>query len=153
MKQCCPLTGLADCGYCVANLRRRSSHCGHAGYRTGSIKKGKYVDMSIRRRELTGADIVNAPRSQEAGSFGAFPTLLERLSLESYDDGSARERDTLLLLIEGGLCKACINDRDGGFYAFVSGGTFDDVLIALEEQLVADTVEWRASKGRKGGKR
>jgi hypothetical protein len=84
---------------------------------------------------------------------GRLPALVEYLLSDKWDDGKVRVTSTLLLFVDQGEWKACLNDRDGGRVAFVTAGTVAGLLGALEEQLQAGSAEWRASKPwRKGGR-
>jgi len=84
---------------------------------------------------------------------GKLPALVEHLTSDKWDDGEVRAASTLLLFVDQGEWKCCLNDRDGGRVAFTTGTTVAGLLGALEEALQAGRVEWRASKPfRKGGR-
>lgn len=74
------------------------------------------------------------------------PTLLEYLRDEQYADGTPRERATLTVFVEGGLCKVCLNDRQEGATAWASAGSLEDVLSLLEDRLAKGSAEWRRSQ-------
>lgn len=76
----------------------------------------------------------------------AHPALLEYLSVETWADGRARTTSTVLIFYDTGACKACLNDRDNGRVAFVSAGSPETVLAALERGLEDDTLDWRAAR-------
>lgn len=80
-----------------------------------------------------------------------YPELVEFLSLERFDDGSARELGTVRLLVEGGRLKACFNDNACERYGFVSLDGLQGMAEALERCLAGDKVDWRQSK--QAGKR
>jgi len=79
---------------------------------------------------------------------GRYPALWEFLTLERWDDGKPRKSGTVLLFIEAGLWKSCLNDRDGGRVAFAAAATQEALLQAVEGQLQGGRVEWRKSRAR-----
>lgn len=76
------------------------------------------------------------------------PTLHEYLVLRGLG-GKQRKTGTVLVFAEEGKWKACINDRDGGFYAFVSSDNLPGLLEALERGLKGGGLDWRQSKGKR----
>lgn len=80
------------------------------------------------------------------------PALLEYLVEDRWEDGSARERATLLLFVEDGWWKACLNDRASQRALWASASTLQGVLGTLEECLQQGTGEWRKNAyARQGG--
>jgi len=78
-----------------------------------------------------------------------WPTLSDFLTLTGWS-GKQRKSGTLLLFAEEGKWKACVNDRDGGYYAFLSSESFLGLLGALEDSLKGGGLDWRQSRsGRK----
>lgn len=63
--------------------------------------------------------------------------------------GKARRTGTVLVFAEDGKWKACVTDRDGGFYAFASNSDLQGLLISVDQGLRAGTLDWRASKAYK----
>lgn len=53
------------------------------------------------------------------------------------------------MFAEDGKFKSCVNDREGGYYAFVSSDTLDGLLDALEKGLRDGSLDWRQSQGKK----
>jgi len=78
-----------------------------------------------------------------------WPTVFDFISLMGVG-GKSRKTGTMLLFLEDGKWKACINDRDGGFYCFLSSDSFWGLLDASEASLKEGGCEWRLSKGGKG---
>jgi len=80
-----------------------------------------------------------------------FPSLADFLHLAAWPDGDRRETGTMLVFVEDGLWKACLNDRDGDCYAFLSAESFEGLLSSADGGLGGNSVEWRyrANKGRK----
>jgi hypothetical protein len=81
------------------------------------------------------------------------PTLWEYLSLASWDDGSARVTSSLLLFVEDGLCKLCLNDRALERTGWASGVTLEAALSAMDASLADGRMEWRKARAFTGGKR
>jgi len=78
-----------------------------------------------------------------------WPTLSDFLTLTGWS-GKQRKSGTMLLFAEDGKWKACINDRDGGYYAFLSADSFLGLLDASEASLKGGGLDWRLSRtGRK----
>lgn len=82
-----------------------------------------------------------------------FPGLWEYLSSHTYDDGSPRVSSTLLVFVEDGLVKLCLNDRDQGMVSFLSAPTYAEALLEMDHRVVEGKLEWRLSKMGSGRKR
>lgn len=72
-----------------------------------------------------------------------YPALWEYLTLEAWEDGRPRETSTLLLMVEEGLWKACLNDRAQDRSLWVSGHSIDACVASLDDRLTSDSGEWR----------
>lgn len=137
------------CGECYANRRGRSNKKGHYGYRKyPSIWSG---DMGRFIGKPTPSSGASRPASKVVPDDFAkkHPALWEYLTVDSYDDGTAREVATLLLFTEDGLFKACLNDRATSRTCWMSATTVGGLLGLLEEALQGDNAEWRTK--REGG--
>lgn len=77
------------------------------------------------------------------------PGLFEFLSLARWDDGSPRVPGTVLLMAQDGVYKAWLNDRDCDRSAFLSAPGIAELLLSVNDHLVADTVPWRGADPRK----
>jgi len=75
-----------------------------------------------------------------------FPTLWEFLTLSTWPDGSRRDLGTILLFVDGSSLKACLKDKNGPRTCFLTGPDPDTLLLALEEGLAKDTLDWRPDK-------
>lgn len=78
-----------------------------------------------------------------------FPRLLEHMSDESWEDGSARETSTLTLKVEAGRWNVALNDRCAKASGYVTADTMEGALEALETALEECRVDWRPWGGRK----
>lgn len=73
----------------------------------------------------------------------SLPAIWEYLTLDTHDDGKARQRSTLMVLVEDGTVKCCLNDRDQSRSMWVAGDTTEGALEALEAVLASGEGIWR----------
>lgn len=108
--------------------------------------------MALYRRSVRegGEDAARLPDGD--GIQKAHPDLYDFLALAAFEDGTARERGTLLLFVQDGRWKACLNDKADSCTCFVSGGTVKEVLAAANAALGAGKGDWRAYRAERGGK-
>lgn len=105
--------------------------------------------MAIAKPSANGTPN-GVPARAEGGDWGVlYPSLLEWLTEDRYEDGSARQTATLLVFAEQGTWKACFADRDNDRNTFVSANTPEGCLGVLEERLKANAVEWKPRGGTK----
>lgn len=115
----------------------------HGGWPYGSPQwrrdVGEFVQKakkrSIARSQVTSID---DPQWQST-----YPALHDFMTSDRWDKNTVRKTTTLFLFVDGGLLKACINDRDREETAFVSARTFKELFQAIEEGLQGDTLDWR----------
>jgi len=82
----------------------------------------------------------------------AYPAIWEYMTLEEHEDGAARERSLLMILVEDGIVKGCVQDRDQGQSLWASGTGVPGVLEALDRHLQEGTGEWRQMRQQGNGK-
>lgn len=70
-----------------------------------------------------------------------------------FDDGSARRTSTLLVFVEDGVVKVCLNDRENGRSAWASGKTLRSALESLNAAVGSDCAEWKGSRASGPGNR
>jgi len=75
-----------------------------------------------------------------------YPTLHDYLACEVWEDGKHRKTSTLLLFVDEGSLKLCLNDRALLRQAFISARTLTEALSLLEDGLYSDSIIWRANK-------
>ena len=75
-----------------------------------------------------------------------YPALLEYLSENRWEDGTARECATLTVFFEDGLFKCCLNDRANSRVAWCSSLLWDDLLEQLDHGIQEGKLAWRLSK-------
>jgi len=81
-----------------------------------------------------------------------FPTLIQFLNDDTWDDGGTRTPGSLTLFIEDGCWKACLNDRDSQASLYVTGDNVGACMKSLEARLAGTAnAEWRSWK-KKGKK-
>lgn len=103
------------------------------------------------KRCIPAATDAGGDRVARVGTFEKqYPSIVEFLASERWDDGSTRTRGTILLMVEGGASKCCLNDREQGRYCFISGAVMEDVLIAAELAIETDVADWRPSREKRG---
>ena len=143
----------SPCYLCTLGAKGKAFYKGHRGYRCGmEIKNGRSRMALVR------------PTGNQAGSGGGgvlagsdatilFPNVWEYLTGLAWEDGSARQTSTLLVFVEDGMCKMCINDRALGRKAWATGPTPEAAITSLESCLASGAVEWRLDKAGGGGRR
>lgn len=75
-----------------------------------------------------------------------YPGLWEALTEDKWDDGTKRERTTLLVLVEGDRWKGMVNDKALQRCAWATGDTLEDLLATIEAGIQGDLLDWRVSK-------
>lgn len=75
-----------------------------------------------------------------------WPYLSAFLADTVWDDGTQRETGTLLIFVQEGYLKVCLNDRAANRSAFVTGPTINMLFDACEAGLEGDSLDWRKKK-------
>ncbi len=103
--------------------------------------------MGISRRDAS--KVLDGGRlSLEACSLGSrYEHLWEFITAVEFLDGSKRATPSVTLFCDAGLLKACLNDKEQGLVAFVTGTSLTAVLEAMNEGLLGDALDWRKSTG------
>lgn len=139
----------AWCGLCYENRRGRQYHKGHRWASLLRPKEGHSMATYVQR--VTGAPGSAAsgdPVLLAGGLLESAPALMEYLTLTAWDDAKPRKTATLLLFVEEGQWKGCLNDRDAGRSLWVTGGSVEGVVATLEARLASGGGEWRRSYGK-----
>jgi hypothetical protein len=135
------------CGLCYEGLRGRRSHRGHSGVqRRPQQSKGGHMSILGSKGDSGKATPGSYPDLSKDEWAIDTPGLWEYLTAWTYADGSQRVTSTLTVFLEEGMVKVCLNDRDKGRVAFVSGRTVTKTLEALEEGLQEGSLDWRAQR-------
>lgn len=146
-----------DCSHCIwcyANRKGRGNYRGHVGYRAPARNMtGGLNAMGLsRNRKPDESTTGGLPSVVQDDSFREkFPTLVDFLCLGSWEDGSRRQTGTILVFMEDGLWKCCLNDRDGDCYCFLASESFQGLLSSANDNLDRNSCEWRfrTNKGKK----
>jgi len=116
----------------------------------GNALRNIFMDF-FRRPPTAGVPVMGGgdtpmphPLAERAPVLGHF------LCSESWPDGEARQRSSLVIFCEDGAWKVCLSDKDSCTSLWAGSKCFDDLLEALEARLTDDRVDWR--KSRKKGK-
>ena len=91
-----------------------------------------------------------SPASCDPESLRKFPILVDYLGQDTWEDGSVRETSTVLCVMEDGVFKACLIDKDADRTLWVSCGALQGLLPALEARLGNPGADWRKRKEWKG---
>lgn len=141
---------------CYEGVKGRRAHKGHFGYRPAEKKVVTIVGFTLRKRMADPEGFGAVDGLDVCQVLDALPALREMLVASHYPDGSPRVSSTLLVFVEAGVLKCCLNDRDQGQTAWASGSNLLDALGAIESGLQGDSLSWRTAgsrPGKKGGKR
>jgi len=145
------------CLKCYSNVKRRANYRGHRGYRAPPRVEWSVRRPYVKKPEVGGDAYIPTVEFSDDAFRARFPTLYEYLTCSEWEDGSHRETATLLLFLDSGVLKACINDRAMGRNMFVAGSSLQGALAAAEEALRSENPGWRVfkaqvqTKGRKKG--
>jgi hypothetical protein len=82
-----------------------------------------------------------------------YPALVEYLSARVFPDGTRRETSTMTVMVENGLFKVCLSDRQLGQVLWASSSTYSDLLLVLEAMLEGSNADWRRAKDARNGKK
>jgi len=123
---------------------RREVRCHH----------GDSIMSFLQRRTTTGAG-QSKPGQAVLGSLAGLPGVLEYLEADHYPDGATRERSALIVLVQDGIVKVCLSDKDQGQSIWRSGSSLEDALLALEAEVTGPQPDWRSMTGgtKKGHKK
>lgn len=110
--------------------------------------------MSYLRKPTPESALLAATEKPDGGAIQEnYPALWEYLSVAVWDDGTPRQRATLLLMYEDGLIKACLSDRALERVLWVASDDVLDLLSGMERQLADGTAQWRKKPPYNPGKR
>lgn len=76
----------------------------------------------------------------------ACPALWEYLTATAWPEGGERETATVLIFVEDGTFKGCLNDRANSRSGWASADSFTGLLDALEGKLQTSEMDWRKNR-------
>lgn len=88
----------------------------------------------------------DTPLCMDEGVLKRYPTLVEYLGQDTWEDGTAREVSTVLAVMECGLFKGCLIDKEGERTLWVTAPTPEKLWMALESALSGPRPDWRKRK-------
>lgn len=137
------------CLLCYAGVRGREGFPGHAGHHRKKPIRRLRCAMGMLKRPVV-REPGGLPDLQKPSELGrSYPALLAFLSEATWDDGSARETGTAMLLTGDGLLKLWLHDRNGeGSAAWAAGETLEDVLAAADDMIATGSGEWRKDRNK-----
>jgi len=144
--QQCPHCVAGTCVYATENRRFRRSNRGHRFYK--APKKWWQVvskELSMKKPESI---VKGSPdgKAEPCDMACRFENLFAFMSDTAWDDGSKRAPGTILMMFEDGQWKVMMNDKALGRLAFVTGRTWEEVLIKAELNARDDSLDWRKAK-------
>lgn len=92
-------------------------------------------------------------KASVGGLFSCRPLTWAMLTDDLWDDGSQRDRATILILIDGGQVKLWLNDKALDRSCWVSGESVEDAFDSLEGALYAGSAGWRTTNPQKSKKK
>jgi hypothetical protein len=82
-----------------------------------------------------------------------YPALAGWLGESLDEQGLQRATGTLLVFAEGGQIKCCLKDRETNAVAFLTAGTWAQLLDGAEEALSSGDADWRAARDKPPSRR
>lgn len=102
--------------------------------------------MGISRSTPVGTGGASSGGMFRGGADDSRRHLGEFLGDSRYEDGTPRRPGTLNVFYEDGKWKGCLNDRDQGLVAFLTGGSLGELLDDVERHLKEGGLDWRKAK-------
>ena len=84
---------------------------------------------------------------KDSGFEKDWPYLSAFLKDTQWSDGSLRETGTMLIFVQEGYLKMCLNDRACNRSCFITAPSIDCLFDLAEAGLETDKHEWRTKKG------
>jgi hypothetical protein len=136
------------CPLCYANRRGRAAYKGHRYFSAAGGKGHGHMAKFVHRGGRKG------PSGGDSGPVGLcdlvrrFEALVEYLTETVNEDGTTREKASLLIVHDQGQWKGWINDRDNNRTSWTSAATLTGLFEVLEDGLRNDDLDWRAARGK-----
>lgn len=111
-------------------------------------------DERMGLKKPTDVEVAGAvpQRARSGDDWILYPTLMEFLTEDRWEDGSPRRTATITLFADAGAVKASLNDRHFDRVAFVTSESIAALLVVLEDKLKASSLDFRPSQGGGRGK-
>lgn len=136
---------LADgwCLVCYSNRKGRTAVIGHLFCGKWGPVRSRKKRWPVKRPDSSVTDGTSLGVPSDPSFQKNHPLLFEYLTTDTWDDGTVRERSTLLIFCEGQAFKLCLLDRALARKAFVTAQTLLDALRAVEKGLANGSLDWR----------
>lgn len=135
------------CPLCDSGVRGITNHQQELNRRYFELRSKERDEMGIRKPDVVKDAERVFGRDRSSDDWLLYPTLMEYLSEDRYEDGTPRRTSTLAVFVQDGQVKCSLNDRDLDRVAFVSAETVEGCMAVLEAKLKESSIEWRDSKG------
>lgn len=100
----------------------------------------------LKLRPVAEVQVMSA-QDQSASQFAQdYPYVMEHLTMTKWEDGQSREPSSFTVFLDEGKLKVCLHDKEMARVAFTAGWALEDALRALEEGLLAGTLDWRPAR-------
>lgn len=110
----------------------------------GSNRKGDV--MALRRIQQQAASATAGESS--LADRGQWPFLVEYLTTLVYDDGTARQPSSLVIVADASNWRGCVTDKDNDRTLWRTAASLEGLLLELEEALAKDDPSsWRQAGG------
>jgi hypothetical protein len=110
------------------------------------LEQRKEFMMALAKpRVAVNGKLLGQGKPEDQGFEHEWPTVFAYLTDDIWEDGSGRERSTLLIFAED-VFKCCLIDKDNDCTLWASGRTLEDLLSGLESRLVDPEADWRKRK-------
>jgi hypothetical protein len=109
-------------------------------------RRGKRMGKFSRRVDPQDEPVEGKGWPASTDDAASWPTLVEFIGCERYEDGKKRVPGTVLLFADGGRLKVLFKDKDGKRVAFDTLEGLETVLDALERKLAGDDLDWREDR-------
>lgn len=119
----------------------------HPAHFSANLSVWEYSIMLMKKRQASPdrGEVKTTLEQVDPWLLKKWPAVAEFLTLSQWEDGTARQRGSLIIFLEDGFLKACLSDRDADLVCFVSSATLQGLLDKADKALQDDNADWRPS--------
>lgn len=140
-----------SCPLCLSGQIGVINHQAELNSRYFELRRKESETVPIKKPDSPAPDGGVSRSTREGDDWVLYPTLMEYLTEDRYEDGSSRRTSTVTLFAQDGQVKGCVNDRDNDCSAFFSAASIESLLAVIESKLKESSADWRRNQG--GSKR
>lgn len=129
----CPLRTVVD----AVVIHHTEPHYDHGPLRN------EFVSKFIAKSLVKAASMGKGATAEDPAMAKALPAVHEFLTCLDDGTGKPRQTATLNIFVQDGVWKAFLNDRHSGMSLCVSAEGFQQVLVALENEVQSESPGWR----------